>query len=193
MKKVPRWVYVLLWGLVALRLILPFSIESPISLMPRTDWVIEDSIQGQVPSVDIELLPDSPPAAESTEFEEPPAVPAPPPVTKSEGDREIHIPFVLSCVWIAGVVGMLAEATVSGFLMAIFMSNSGGAWDNAKKYIESGAHGGKGSNQHKAAVVGDTVGDPFKDTSGPAINILIKLLSMVSIVFAAVVVKYSIF
>ena len=92
-----------------------------------------------------------------------------------------------------GVVGMLAGATVSGFLMAIFMSNSGGAWDNAKKYIESGAHGGKGSNQHKAAVVGDTVGDPFKDTSGPAINILIKLLSMVSIVFAAVVVKYSIF
>jgi K(+)-stimulated pyrophosphate-energized sodium pump len=88
---------------------------------------------------------------------------------------------------------MLAGATVSGFLMAIFMSNSGGAWDNAKKYIESGAHGGKGSNQHKAAVVGDTVGDPFKDTSGPAINILIKLLSMVSIVFAAVVVKYSIF
>ena len=92
-----------------------------------------------------------------------------------------------------GVVGMLAGATASGFLMAIFMSNSGGAWDNAKKYIESGEHGGKGSSQHKAAVVGDTVGDPFKDTSGPAINILIKLLSMVSIVFAAVVVKYSIF
>ncbi len=92
-----------------------------------------------------------------------------------------------------GVVGMLAGATVSGFLMAIFMSNSGGAWDNAKKYIESGVHGGKGSEQHKGAVVGDTVGDPFKDTSGPAINILIKLLSMVSIVFAALVVKYSIF
>lgn len=91
-----------------------------------------------------------------------------------------------------GVVGMLAGATVSGFLMAIFMSNSGGAWDNAKKYIESGAHGGKGSEQHKAAVVGDTVGDPFKDTSGPSINILIKLLSMVSIVFAAVVVNFSI-
>ncbi len=89
-----------------------------------------------------------------------------------------------------GVVGMLAGATASGFLMAIFMSNAGGAWDNAKKYIESGVHGGKGSGQHKAAVVGDTVGDPFKDTSGPAINILIKLLSMVSIVFAAVVVKY---
>lgn len=92
-----------------------------------------------------------------------------------------------------GVVGMLAGATVTGFLMAIFMSNSGGAWDNAKKYIESGVHGGKGSEQHKAAVVGDTVGDPFKDTSGPSINILIKLLSMVSIVFAALVVRFSIF
>ena len=91
-----------------------------------------------------------------------------------------------------GVVGMLAGATVTGFLMAIFMSNSGGAWDNAKKYIEGGAHGGKGSDQHNAAVVGDTVGDPFKDTSGPSINILIKLLSMVSIVFAAVVVNFSI-
>lgn len=89
------------------------------------------------------------------------------------------------------VVGMLAGATVSGFLMAVFMSNAGGAWDNAKKYIEGGNHGGKGSEQHKAAVVGDTVGDPFKDTSGPAINILIKLLSMVSIVFAALVVNYS--
>ena len=91
-----------------------------------------------------------------------------------------------------GVVGLLAGATASGFLMAIFMSNSGGAWDNAKKYIESGVHGGKGSEQHKAAVVGDTVGDPFKDTSGPSINILIKLLSMVSIVFAALVINFSI-
>ncbi len=91
-----------------------------------------------------------------------------------------------------GVVGMLAGATVSGFLMAIFMSNAGGAWDNAKKYIENGMHGGKGSDCHKAAVVGDTVGDPFKDTAGPAINILIKLLSMVSIVFAALVVNFSI-
>lgn len=89
-----------------------------------------------------------------------------------------------------GVIGMLAGATVTGFLMAIFMSNSGGAWDNAKKYIESGAFGGKGSSNHKAAVVGDTVGDPFKDTSGPSINILIKLLSMVSIVFATLIVKY---
>lgn len=90
-----------------------------------------------------------------------------------------------------GVVGMLAGATVTGFLMAIFMSNSGGAWDNAKKYIESGVHGGKGSEQHKAAVVGDTVGDPFKDTAGPSINILIKLLSMVSIVFTALVLKFN--
>ncbi len=90
-----------------------------------------------------------------------------------------------------GVVGMLAGATVTGFLMAIFMSNSGGAWDNAKKYIESGVYGGKGSDSHKAAVVGDTVGDPFKDTSGPSINILIKLLSMVSIVFAALVLKFN--
>ncbi len=93
----------------------------------------------------------------------------------------------------AGVVGLLAGATASGFLLAVFMSNSGGAWDNAKKYIESGVYGGKGSDNHKAAVVGDTVGDPFKDTSGPAINILIKLLSMVSIVFAALVVNFSIF
>ena len=91
-----------------------------------------------------------------------------------------------------GVVGMLAGATASGFLLAIFMSNSGGAWDNAKKYIESGVYNGKGSNNHKAAVVGDTVGDPFKDTSGPAINILIKLLSMVSIVFAAIIVRFAI-
>ena len=105
----------------------------------------------------------------------------------------IAVPVVVGLVLgYKGVVGMLAGATVSGFLMAIFMSNSGGAWDNAKKYIESGVHGGKGSDQHKAAVVGDTVGDPFKDTSGPAINILIKLLSMVSIVFAALVVNCSI-
>ena len=90
-----------------------------------------------------------------------------------------------------GVVGMLGGATASGFLMAIFMSNAGGAWDNAKKYIESGVHGGKGSEPHKAAVVGDTVGDPFKDTAGPSINILIKLLSMVSIVFAALVLNFN--
>lgn len=104
----------------------------------------------------------------------------------------IVVPVVVGMILgVSGVVGMLAGATASGFLLAIFMSNSGGAWDNAKKYIESGVHGGKGSEQHKAAVVGDTVGDPFKDTSGPAINILIKLLSMVSIVFAALVVNFS--
>ena len=106
----------------------------------------------------------------------------------------VAVPVVVGMVLgYKGVVGMLAGATVSGFLMAIFMSNSGGAWDNAKKYIETGVHGGKGSGQHKGAVVGDTVGDPFKDTSGPAINILIKLLSMVSIVFAGLVVNYSLF
>ena len=105
----------------------------------------------------------------------------------------VAVPIVVGLVLgYKGVVGMLAGATTAGFLMAIFMSNSGGAWDNAKKYIESGKHGGKGSDQHKAAVVGDTVGDPFKDTSGPSINILIKLLSMVSIVFAGLVVAFSI-
>ena len=90
-----------------------------------------------------------------------------------------------------GVVGLLAGATVTGFLMAIYMANAGGAWDNAKKYIEAGNFGGKGSECHKAGVVGDTVGDPFKDTAGPAINILIKLLSMVSIVFAGLIVNFS--
>ena len=100
----------------------------------------------------------------------------------------IIVGIVLGC---NGVVGMLAGALVSGFVLAIMMSNSGGAWDNAKKYIESGNHNGKGSDNHKAAVVGDTVGDPFKDTAGPSVNILIKLLSMVSIVFAAVVVAYG--
>ncbi len=100
----------------------------------------------------------------------------------------IAVGLILGCT---GVIGMLAGATASGFLLAVFMSNSGGAWDNAKKYIESGVYGGKGSKNHKSAVVGDTVGDPFKDTSGPAINILIKLLSMVSIVFAAIVVNFS--
>ena len=83
-----------------------------------------------------------------------------------------------------GVVGLLGGVSVTGFAMAVFMSNAGGAWDNAKKYIERGNHGGKGSEQHKAAVVGDTVGDPFKDTSGPSINILIKLMTIVSLVFA---------
>ena len=86
-----------------------------------------------------------------------------------------------------GVVGLLGGVTVTGFVVAVFMSNAGGAWDNAKKYIESGTHGGKGSDCHKAAVIGDTVGDPFKDTSGPSLNILIKLCSTVSIVFSGLI------
>jgi len=84
--------------------------------------------------------------------------------------------------------GVLAGVTVSGVMMALFMANSGGAWDNAKKYIESGAHGGKGSDPHKAAVIGDTVGDPFKDTAGPSLNILIKLMSVVALVIAPLLV-----
>ena len=91
---------------------------------------------------------------------------------------------------VEGVVGLLGGVSVSGFAVAVFMSNAGGAWDNAKKYIESGHHGGKGSEQHKAAVIGDTVGDPFKDTSGPSLNILIKLVSTVSIVFSGLIVNF---
>ena len=115
--------------------------------------------------------------------------------------KEMILPAVIAIIsplaigiflGVSGVSGMLAGATASGFILAIMMANSGGAWDNAKKYIESGKFGGKGSDAHKAAVVGDTVGDPFKDTSGPAINILIKFLSIVSIVFLAVIVNYSI-
>ena len=90
-----------------------------------------------------------------------------------------------------GVVGLLGGVSVTGFAMAVFMSNAGGAWDNAKKYIERGNHGGKGSPQHKAAVVGDTVGDPFKDPSGPSLNILIKLCSTVSIVFAGLIIAFN--
>ncbi len=93
----------------------------------------------------------------------------------------------------SGVIGLLCGSLVSGFILAIFMANSGGAWDNAKKYIEAGNHGGKGSEQHKAAVVGDTVGDPFKDTCGPSINILIKLLSMVAIVFSGLIASVHLF
>jgi len=91
------------------------------------------------------------------------------------------------------VAGLLVGATVSGFVIAIMMANAGGAWDNAKKYIEGGQFGGKGSPQHKAAVVGDTVGDPFKDTAGPSLNILIKLMSMVSVVFASLIIAKSLF
>jgi Na+/H+-translocating membrane pyrophosphatase len=94
---------------------------------------------------------------------------------------------------VEGVTGLLVGALVSGFAMAIMMANAGGAWDNAKKYIEQGNLGGKGSEAHKAGVVGDTVGDPFKDTSGPSLNILIKLMSMVSLVFASFIVQNALF
>ena len=88
-------------------------------------------------------------------------------------------------------MGLLIGSLSAGFVLAVFMANSGGAWDNAKKFIEEGNLGGKGSDNHKATVVGDTVGDPFKDTSGPSLNILIKLMSMVSIVVAGLTVAYS--
>ena len=104
----------------------------------------------------------------------------------------IIVPIVTGLILGAeGVVGLLGGVSVCGFAMAVFMSNAGGAWDNAKKYIEAGHHGGKGSDCHKAAVVGDTVGDPFKDTSGPSLNILIKLCSTVSIVFCGVIVTFN--
>lgn len=102
----------------------------------------------------------------------------------------VIVPIVVGLLLgVNGVCGMLAGATASGFILAIMMANAGGAWDNAKKYIEAGNFGGKGSDCHKASVVGDTVGDPFKDTSGPSINILIKLLSMVSIVFSGLIIS----
>ncbi len=116
--------------------------------------------------------------------------------------KEMVLPSVLAIVTpitvgllmgVEAVVGLLVGGTVCGFVLAVMMANSGGAWDNAKKYIEEGHFGGKGSDAHKAAVVGDTVGDPFKDTSGPSINILIKLMSMVSIVFASFVLANSLF
>ena len=114
--------------------------------------------------------------------------------------KEMVVPAVLGIVLpiatglilgVNGVVGMLGGVTVTGFVLAIFMSNAGGAWDNAKKYIESGHFGGKGSDAHKAAVVGDTVGDPFKDTAGPSLNILIKLVSTISIVFAGLIINFN--
>jgi len=114
--------------------------------------------------------------------------------------REMILPSLLAIIipvltglflGVAGVMGLLAGGLSCGFVLAITLNNAGGAWDNAKKYIEKGAFGGRGSDAHKAAVVGDTVGDPFKDTSGPSLNILIKLMTMVSVVFAGVVVKFA--
>lgn len=106
----------------------------------------------------------------------------------------IAIPIITGLVFgVAGVMGLLTGGLASGFVLAVFMANSGGSWDNAKKYIEEGNFGGKGSEAHKAAVIGDTVGDPFKDTSGPSLNILIKLMSMVAIVMSGLIVVYSIF
>ena len=99
------------------------------------------------------------------------------------GGLAILLPLVIGFIDVNALGGFLAGAVVTGFLLAIYMANSGGAWDNAKKYIEAGAHGGKGTDAHAAAVVGDTIGDPFKDTSGPAMNILIKVMTIVSLVF----------
>src|SRR5690554_2679894 len=121
-------------------------------------------------------------------------------ISTKGAQRKMLFPSVLAVVapiltglflGVSGVMGLLAGGLGSGFVMAIFMANSGGAWDNAKKYIEMGNFGGKGSDSHKAAIVGDTVGDPFKDTSGPSLNILIKLMSMVSIVMAGLTVAWS--
>ncbi|MDX1613469.1 MAG: sodium/proton-translocating pyrophosphatase, partial [Candidatus Promineifilaceae bacterium] len=104
----------------------------------------------------------------------------------------ILVPVVVGVVFgVAGVLGLLAGGLTTGFALAVMMANSGGAWDNAKKYIEEGHYGGKGSPAHRASVVGDTVGDPFKDTAGPSLNILIKLMSMVSVVFAGLVVAFD--
>jgi len=121
-------------------------------------------------------------------------------ISTKAAQKEMILPSLLALIvpvftgllfGVAGVLGLLAGALSSGFVLAIMMANAGGAWDNAKKYIESGKFGGKGSSAHKAAIVGDTVGDPFKDTAGPSLNILIKLMNMVSIVFAGLIVKYS--
>ncbi len=121
-------------------------------------------------------------------------------ISTKAAQREMIVPSLLGLatpivtgllLGVGGVMGMLVGTLTCGFCVAIFMANAGGAWDNAKKYIEGGALGGKGTEAHKAAVVGDTVGDPFKDTSGPSLNILIKLMSMVSVVAAGLVVRYS--
>jgi K(+)-stimulated pyrophosphate-energized sodium pump len=106
----------------------------------------------------------------------------------------IIVPILIGVILgVAGVVGLLVGGLTAGFTLAIFMNNAGGAWDNAKKFIEKGNHGGKNSESHKSAVVGDTVGDPFKDTSGPSLNILIKLMTMVSVVMSGLTVAFSIF
>lgn len=106
----------------------------------------------------------------------------------------IAVPIIVGLIFgVPGVVGLLVGGLSAGFVLAVFMANAGGAWDNAKKYIEEGNFGGKGSDVHKATVVGDTVGDPFKDTSGPSLNILIKLMSMVAIVMAGLTVSWSLF
>jgi len=121
-------------------------------------------------------------------------------ISTKAAQREMIFPSVLGLAMpiatglvlgVAGVIGLLVGALCCGFCVAVFMANAGGTWDNAKKYIEAGAHGGKGTDAHKAAIVGDTVGDPFKDTSGPSLNILIKLMSMVSVVAAGLIVRYS--
>jgi K(+)-stimulated pyrophosphate-energized sodium pump len=104
----------------------------------------------------------------------------------------ILIPIIVGVVLgVAGVLGLLVGGLAGGFTLAVFMANAGGAWDNAKKYVEEGHHGGKGSDTHHATVVGDTVGDPFKDTSGPSINILIKLMTVVALVFAPLFLQFG--
>jgi len=121
-------------------------------------------------------------------------------ISTAGAQREMILPAMMAIVvpvamglllGVEGVMGLLAGSTAGGFVLAVSLNNAGGAWDNAKKYIEKGAHGGKGSPAHKAAVIGDTVGDPFKDTSGPGLNILIKLMCMVSVVFSGVVVRFA--
>jgi K(+)-stimulated pyrophosphate-energized sodium pump len=101
------------------------------------------------------------------------------------GSLAVALPLIVGFINVEALGGLLGGALVTGFLLAIFMANAGGAWDNAKKFIETGAFGGKGSESHKAAIIGDTVGDPFKDTSGPAMNIVIKVMTIVSLIFAS--------
>lgn len=123
-------------------------------------------------------------------------------ISTQGAQREMVFPSLLAIVapiltrllfGVPGVIGLLIGGLSSGFVLAIFMANAGGAWDNAKKFVEEGNFGGKGSEVHRATVVGDTVGDPFKDTSGPSLNILIKLMSMVAIVMAGLTVSWSLF